>query len=97
MTILIANIGNSDLAINIDGYYIPIGFDRNEPNIDDSGLTEDEKIVWDKEFRNSEIVSRLCPQLGVKVDRGRYSFRELTRRILEEYEKDAQTFVRAEF
>ena len=30
MTILIANIGTSDIAVEISGHYIPIGFNRNE-------------------------------------------------------------------
>ena len=86
--ILILNLGTSDIAVQIDGYYIPVGFDRNEPNLDDSDLDDNEKAIWEQELRQSYIIQELCPQLGVKVDRGRYSFRELTRRILEEYEKD---------
>ncbi|MDY6940830.1 MAG: hypothetical protein SWY16_24630 [Cyanobacteriota bacterium] len=86
--ILIVNLGSSDLAVKIDGYYIPVGFDRNEPNLDDSGLDDNEKAMWEQELRRSYITEELCPELGVEVDRGRFSFRELTRRILEEYEKD---------
>ncbi len=41
MAILIANIGTSDLAIKIDDYYFPVGFEWNEPNLDKSGLTDD--------------------------------------------------------
>ena len=31
MTILLANIGTSDLAIKIDDFYLPLGFDCSEP------------------------------------------------------------------
>ncbi|MBW4598420.1 MAG: hypothetical protein KME29_02100 [Calothrix sp. FI2-JRJ7] len=39
MTILIANIGTSDLLIKIDDYYVPVGFDRSEPNIDNMSVS----------------------------------------------------------
>ncbi|MEG4022486.1 hypothetical protein [Microcoleus sp. S13C4] len=92
--ILIANIGTSDLTVKIDDYYIPVGFDRNEPNIDESGLTEDEKTVWDAQLRQSYIISELCPELGVTVTENRngqksFSFRELTQKLLAAYENDA--------
>lgn len=91
MTILIANLGTSDLAIKIDEFYIPIGFDRNEPNIDESGLTEKEKNVWERELRQEYIIKSLCPELGVEVyNKGRYSFRDLTHKILEAYKADEE-------
>ncbi|MEZ2239641.1 hypothetical protein [Microcoleus sp.] len=91
--ILIANIGTSDIAVKIDDYYIPVGFDRNEPNLDESGLTEDEKTVWDAQLRQSYIISELCPELGVTVTEIRngqksFSFRELTQKLLAAYEND---------
>jgi len=91
--ILIANIGTSDLTIKIDDYYIPVGFDRNEPNLDESELTDDEKTVWERELRQSYIISELCPELGVTVRENQkgqqsFSFRELTQKLLEVYEKD---------
>jgi len=47
MAILIANIGTSDLAVKIEEYFIPVGFDRSEPNIniDDPALTDDQKDI----------------------------------------------------
>lgn len=91
--ILIANIGTSDLAVKIDDYYIPVGFDRTEPNLDESGLTEDEKTVWEKQLRQSYIISELCPELGVTVTENKngqqsFSFRELTQKLLVAYEND---------
>ncbi len=91
MTILIANIGTSDLSIKIDDYYIPVGFDRSESNIDYRGLDQDEKAMWEKELRDSYIAGVLCPELNVKVEKGRFSFRELTLKILEAYEQDEET------
>lgn len=93
MAILIANIGTSDLTIKIDDYYIPVGFDRNEPNLDESELTDDEKTVWERELRQSYIISELCPELGVTVTENKkgekkFSFRELTQKLLAVYEKD---------
>ncbi|MEG3861094.1 hypothetical protein [Microcoleus sp. herbarium12] len=89
--ILIANIGTSDIAVKIDDYYIPVGFDRTEPNLNESGLTEDEAIVWDAQFRQSYIIKDLCPELEVTVTKNNqqsFSFRELTQKLLAAYEKD---------
>jgi hypothetical protein len=91
MTILIANIGTSDLAVKIGDYYIPIGFDRNEPNLDRSGLNEEENTVWKNQ--QETLATQLCSELGVAVKyderskRYNFSFRELTKRLLEEYQK----------
>ncbi|NEP77139.1 MAG: hypothetical protein F6K39_02515 [Okeania sp. SIO3B3] len=86
--ILIANIGTSDIAVKIEEIkrYIPVGFDRNEPNIDDSDLTENDKSTWKQELEKSFIREYLCLELGID----KYSFRELTKRILEEYNKDEE-------
>lgn len=91
--ILIANIGTSDITVKIDDYYIPVGFDRNEPNLEELGLTEDEKTVWDAQLRQSYIISELCPELGVTITENKngqqsFSFRELTQKLLAAYEKD---------
>jgi hypothetical protein len=89
MTILIANIGKSDLAIKIDDYYIPVGFDRDEKNVNDTDLDENEKAIWEKNLRQEYICSQLCHELEVPYKKnGEFSFRELTKKILEEYEKN---------
>lgn len=89
MTILIANIGTSDLAIKIDDYYIPVGFDRDEKNVNDTDLDENEKAIWEKNLRQEYICSQLCHELEVPYKKnGEFSFRELTKKILEEYEKN---------
>ncbi len=96
MSILIANIGTSDLSVSIDGHYYPIGFDRNERNLDYKSLTEEKKKLWNN--RDKEIALKLCPELGIEPktinnDKGeivgyRFSFRQLTKRIWEEYQKE---------
>jgi hypothetical protein len=96
-TILAANIGTSDIAIKIGNYYIPIGFDRSEPNIDYSGLDKEEEEASKQEFQQKQIVEYLCPELGVEVktdNNGRksFSFLELTKKILESYEADEKTW-----
>lgn len=53
MKILLANIGTSDLAVEIDGYWFPVGFDRSEPGIDDNGLTDEQKKFGKNEKRSS--------------------------------------------
>ena len=93
MTILIANIGTSDLAINVEGYYLPIRFDRNEPNLDESQLTEEEKIVWDREYRQSDVIDKLCPELGVETKaegREKFAFRDFTEKLWTAYEQDEE-------
>jgi len=93
MTILIANIGTSDLAVNVEGYYLPIRFDRNEPNLDESQLTEDEKTIWDREYRQDDVINKLCPELGVETKpdaREKFAFREFTEKLLAAYEQDEE-------
>lgn len=95
MAILIANIGTSDLAVKVEDYYIPVGFDRNEPNIDYDGLTDDQKDMWeDQKLRHFYVTDSLCPELNVAVDkdnsRNPFSFLELTEKLLIAYEKDEE-------
>ncbi len=90
MAVLVANIGTSDLAVKIDDYYIPVGFDRNEPNLDVSNLNEDEQLFWEQDLRQQYIIESLCAELDVEVTQNRnrafFSFRELTEKLLNAYE-----------
>ena len=94
MTTFIANIGTSDLAVKVDDYYIPVRFDRNEPNLDESGLTENEEGIWN--LRQDSMSEELCPELGVQTqpqknpNTPRFLFRELTEKLLEAYEQDEE-------
>ena len=92
MTILIANIGTSDLAVKPEGidYYLPIGFDRNEPNSDKAiaELNAEEMEIWNQ---RKKLISNFCKKLEVKChgNGNPFSFRELTNRLWEEYQKDS--------
>ena len=97
MAILIANIGTSDLAVKIEEYFIPVGFDRSEPNIniDDPALTDDQKDMWNEQkLRHFFVTDSLCQELDVKVNldnpRNPFSFLELTEKLLNAYEKDEE-------
>lgn len=95
MAVLIANIGTSDLAVKLKDfdYFLPIGFDRDEPNTTDAGLTSDEKILWERNTRDEFIADELCKELEVEYktrDNGKkiYSFRHLTEKLLSAYRQD---------
>lgn len=92
MTILIANIGTSDLAVKVDDYYLPIQFDRSEPNIDDSHLDENSQEYWDN--REFWIAESVCKKLNIPYQEKQkgekksyvYSFRDLTKALLAHYD-----------
>ncbi|MEL6580230.1 MAG: hypothetical protein AAFQ14_10785 [Cyanobacteria bacterium J06621_12] len=92
MTSLINNLGTSDLLIEIDGYYLPVGFNRDEKNTDFSGISEAEHQQW--KSRQKTIATTLCQELGVEVASAdsrypySYSFRELTQKILAELQRN---------
>jgi hypothetical protein len=94
MTTLIANLGTSDLAVKLEGfdYYVPIGFNRKEPNISREGLTNDEKDFWE----NREVVAQLlCEKLNVKYESEQYnpfSFVELTQALWRDYQVNPKTW-----
>ncbi|NEO72181.1 hypothetical protein [Moorena sp. SIO3H5] len=90
MAILIANIGTSDLAVKIEDYYIPVGFDREEKNLPLDDLTSNQKEVWEQRLRNDLITEYVCPELGVTVKEGKFSFRELTEKLLSEYQQNPE-------
>jgi CRISPR-associated protein (Cas_Csm6) len=94
MTILIANIGTSDLAVKIGEYYIPIGFDRNEKNVDFSRLNKEEKDIW--RDKNKLLGTSLCPELSLPVvkkegkEEYAFSLRKLTSKLLDEYNQNPE-------
>lgn len=89
MTILIANIGTSDLAVKLTGfdYYVPIGFDRDQPNLPREDLTDNEAELWNK--RGEYVAELLCHELQVPCQqqtRGySFSFRDLTEQLFYAY------------
>ncbi|MEM9543062.1 MAG: hypothetical protein AAGA60_26665 [Cyanobacteria bacterium P01_E01_bin.42] len=85
MTILIANIGTSDLAVKLSrerDFFIPIGFDRNEPNTKaaESELDDAELQLW--RDRGKLVREKLYSSWQVKT------FRDYTELLLKEYEAD---------
>lgn len=96
--ILLANIGTSDLAVKIDkdDYHYPIGFDRDEPRLQEQlkQLEENKRQAWNQ--KDEVIATKLCPQLDVQVtikeDKNtgkisyKFSFRELTKKIIDNYQ-----------
>ncbi|MCG9890587.1 MAG: hypothetical protein MH252_05900 [Thermosynechococcaceae cyanobacterium MS004] len=79
MTILIANIGTSDISIQIDKFYIPIGFQRDEPNICGPNPNTEESEVWSN---LTNIVKYKVTEL-INLDIGTYpKFRFATEKVL---------------
>lgn len=90
MTVIIANIGTSDLTIKIDDYYYPVRF-GSEPNIDYSDLTDNEKSAWQQ--REAFIKDFICDELKVPLDSNEnFSFREFTSKLLEAYSHEPKTW-----
>lgn len=83
MSILIANVGTSDLAVKIEDYYFPVQFERNEPNIKLPPANSNEAALWSQ--RQAFIQEFLCDELGLKNNA---SFRDLTHKILENYQQN---------
>lgn len=91
MSILIANIGTSDLAIKINvndqERYLPID-PLSEPNQDKSGLTPEEINMWEEPYLYFQS-SGLYSELGFPSDLVPTS-RELTERLLASYEDNPE-------
>ena len=83
MAILIINLGTSELAVKIEEHYFPLKFNRKEPNIILPPKGSNEEALWNQ--REDYIEEFLCEEL--KLDKTA-SFRDLTKKILEEYEQN---------
>lgn len=94
MTILIANIGPSDLAIKIDDFYLPISFDSHHSQVDPTDLTPEEETAWNN--RHELIAQKLCPELKITTTNQQsphtFNFRQLTKNILAEYTQNPTTW-----
>jgi hypothetical protein len=93
MAILIANIGKSDISVKIGDHYFPIGFDRNEPNLQQPEPNSLEADLWKN--RITHIREMAQSKLGINVSEkntGIPPFREFTRALLTAYQKDSQTW-----
>ena len=90
MTLLIANIGTSDLTVKIGDRFLPVGFDRTEPNENREALTAEDEQIWNG--RLNIVRANLCAELAVTVtqkrDREIFSFRELSQKLWEAYQQE---------
>lgn len=90
MTILIANIGTSDLAIQIpiegENYYLPVDYLASEANIDEAKAKLPSKLqpLWDYKTQRHYIETILYPELGFAPGVKKTS-RKLTEILQEEY------------
>jgi hypothetical protein len=91
MTILIANIGTSDLVVQIDGfnYFFPLDA-RDEPNIDKSSLDSSQAEAW--QGKDTYIQGFLCSELSVPFSEKKEFFRPLTKKLLEVYKADPKSW-----
>lgn len=96
MTKILANIGTSDLAVKLEGlsYYLPI-FEREEPTEKESqeDLTEEEQELWKERNEYAEwLLSELDVPFTKKGAWLDFSFREVTRKLLEAYQTDEDSW-----
>lgn len=87
MSILIANIGTSDIAIKVGDYYLPIGFDRSEPNLEKPGPNTLEGGVWRE--RQTLVDEKLQADLKIAP---RTKYRDACEAILSAYRSDPETW-----
>lgn len=93
MTILIANIGTSDLAIQIcikgEKYYLPIDYLASEANIEEKIAKLPPKLqeLWHYPNYRNYIETILYPELGFSLDTEKTS-RKLTQILLEKYQQN---------
>lgn len=86
--VLLANIGTSDIEINLEGYgYIPV-WERLQPNQAGDYHKLDQRAIeiWDK--RRHLIAEKLCKELDVELnDQNQFDFTDLTKKIEEAYKQ----------
>ena len=97
MAILIANLGTSDLSVRPQGkdVYLPVQFDRNEPNLVLPEPGSPEADIWQQ--REALVCDLLCPELGVAVTlspqgKPSFRFREFTEKLWQAYQQDPSTW-----
>lgn len=83
MSILIANVGTSDIAIKVDAHYLPLGFDRNEINLKAPDPSTPEGISWHE--RKSLVENKLSETLRLPP---KTRYRHICKALLAAYKKD---------
>ena len=95
MTILLANLGTSDLSIKVTvdskNYYFPIDFLSNEPNLNKKlkDLDNDHRTIWDNMYQGFNYVpnSQVYQDLGLPNQK--QPVRELTKALQSSYQKES--------
>lgn len=90
---LVLNLGNSDLSVQVEenGFFFPLEFSRNEPNLNKDGLTDTMCTAWKERIQN---ILKLKEDLHFSIkelQQGEktiqtYEFREVTEKLSEAYE-----------
>jgi hypothetical protein len=91
MSILLINLGTSDISVKIGTFFIPIGFDRNEPNMTLPPEERAEISQWAN--RSGTIKEFASEELGIELNSDEKladHFREFTRVLLERYKTDPE-------
>ena len=89
MTILVANIGTSDIAVKVGDYFLPIGFDRSEPNLVEPDVETVEGAFWHN--RRTHLSQFFEQQLNLHP---KARFRDVTKALLSAYQQDPDTWHR---
>lgn len=96
MAILVANIGTSDIAVKVGDYYLPIDFNRREPNLLEPDPTAPEGQAWRKResLLSKVFEEELClpPIDKAKHPRKKHPFREVCEALLGAYRKDPEAW-----
>ena len=80
MSILVANIGTSDITVKVGDYYLPIGFDRQEPNLQEPDKNTPEGDLWHS--RRDRLSKLFEAELGLH---SKAKFREVSAALLSAY------------
>jgi hypothetical protein len=91
MAILVANIGTSDVSIAVGDYYLPIGFERIEPNLQ-LPERDDLKQLWNQRTEKVRAIaqSELDIDLSGKDDRA--WFRQVSEKLWERYQQTPEVW-----
>ena len=87
MSILVANIGTSDIAVKIGDRYLPIGFDRQEPNLKEPDKDSPEGAAW--HGRWTSLSKMFEEELDISP---KAKFREVCQALLAAYRQDPETW-----
>ena len=95
MTILLANLGTSDLSIKVtvdsQNYYFPIDFLSNEPNLNKKlkDLDNERRTIWDNMYQGFNYVpnSQVYQDLGLPNQK--QPVRELTKALQSSYQQES--------